>query len=550
MDLSQPTTAQLQPPVVQPDLTPSQKFDQAVNSGDIKQIMQVAAEHADTPVGVAAVKASGLMLKGDEIFNSMVDPIKKAGGLGTPEGNLVAADTAKKYFKQEDPKIRDALVYWLTGNDKMAKAMIHGGDTAVSIVPDINGKMIEVTKNELGKIVNAQELGGRKLSVDEYNQRAVGRQSYENLLTFKNQDQQQKENIIALKKTEAAKNAWGSASPQLEANNVQMYDQLGHLKKIGKELDAKTYANIMGVVSTSLGAADSSSKGSTILDQFNQDRSAYEGKTLTSEQTFALGLGKENKAGWKWTNKGIETKDGRETKSSGELRQNTNTENTNKEISSNVQKTREALFNDAKFKKLKEEDQRVLLNILENAKQLGQKQTDLASKHDVPTFMVLPSSVDISDNFSVAQAKAVQGIFNAKAMTLYENYYKDVIAKSNGVAPNPYEIEAGFTRTPEYKALLAQAKAQTNALMTDPSSKVNPGVSVDFSKSKPINEQPSNEAKVPPPTQNEPRSIGKAPPKEEATPKGVPKGSRQTGLVTDKGQPLWRAPDGSLHTKD
>jgi hypothetical protein len=33
-------------------------------------------------------------------------------------------------------------------------------------------------------------------------------------------------------------------------------------------------------------------------------------------------------------------------------------------------------------------------------------------------------------------------------------------------------------------------------------------------------------------------------------PKGVPKGSTRSGRVTTDGKPLWKAPDGSLHTED
>lgn len=543
--VTQPTQAQttVTPVVVEP--TPSQQFDEAVNTRSPQKAMEVAARNIGTPVAVAAVKAADLMLKGEQAFKEMVGPIEQAGGVQTQEGRLAVAKQAEKYFKQEEPRMRDAFVYWLSGNNDMAQAMITGGTVTKSIVTDNNGELIKVAKNQLGDIVDVEDALGRKLSREEYSKRYVGRQKYEDTLSFKGQAQQQEENIKSLKASQEVNNAYGSIAPELESKYGQIYDDLGYIRSLNKGLGAKEYADVLKFASNSLGTADSVSKGSSTLDQANQNRSANAGKSLTSEQTSALGLGKDNTAGWKWTNKGIETQDGKQSISFDELKQKQSTENKNNELTQNFQQTRRNLIESKKFAQLDKEDQNRLLNVLENSYQVSQKQLELRNKYGSPTFMVMPSSVDIEDQYGLGQAKAVQGIFNAKALQLYSAYEKKMLARSGGIAPDPKELERGFTNTPEYKALINEAKKASDKVMAEPSN-----VSMDI-KVGGREFKESKEAKAPPAAKPSTAPSGaKAPPAEEKLPKGVPKGSTRSGRVTPDGKPLWKAPDGSLHTED
>lgn len=440
----------------------AQQFDFAIESNDPKQMMVVASENIGKPVGEAAVKAADLMIKGQKSFRDMVAPIEKAGGVGTPDGNIAAAKVAQTYFKQEDPKWGQALMYYLTGNEKMGQAIITGGDISTNIVPDVNGKMIAVTKNQLGKIINAKEIGGNVLSEQEFQQRAVGRQTYENLLTFTNQKKQQEINIDSMKKSQQVNNAYASAFPELGSKYGQLYDDLEVIKK--KDLTSKEFADILRFASNSLGTADQTTKGLTILDQAQQNRSVVAGKTLTKDQTAALGL----PAGvWKWTNRGIESEDGKISKSFDELKQSTSSENKSSELKRNFEQTQQNLIQSEKFKRLDSVEQKRLLNALETSYQIGSKQIELSREFGTPSFLVQPSSFDIADKFTMGQVKAVQGMFNAKAMDLYQQYASDVMSKSGGLVPDPKEIEAGFTRTPQYRELLKAAQGETNRLLNE-----------------------------------------------------------------------------------
>ena len=531
-----PVQTTVAPVTVEPN--PSQQFDEAVNTRNPKAALEVAARNIGTPVAVAAVKAADLMLKGEQAFREMIAPVEKAGGIGTPEGNIAAAKQVEKYHKQDEPRFRDAFVYWLTGNNKMAQAMITGGTVTKSIVTDNEGKLIKVSKNQLGDIVDVEDSLGRKLTREEYDKRYVGRQRYEDTLAYKGQAQQQDENIKALKASQEVNNAYASIAPELESKYGQIYDDIGYIRSMGKGLGAKEYADVLKFTSNSLGTADSASKGTSTLDQANQNRSANAGKTLTSEQTSVLGLGKDNTAGWKWTNKGIETQDGKQSISFDELKQKQSTENRNNELTRNFQQTRRNLIESKKFQQLEQGDQNRLLNVLENAYQVSQKQLELSSKYGKPTFMVMPSSVDIEDQYGLGQAKAIQGIFNAKALQLYSAYEKKMLAESGGIAPNPKELERGFTNTPQYKALLREAKLASDKVMEEP--KVVGGNASEKEAG----------PKAPPASKPSSGPSGAKAPPEERLPKGVPKGSTRSGRVTADGKPLWKAPDGSLHTED
>lgn len=465
---------------------PSIKFDEALNSNDPRQMMGVAAEHINTPVGAAAVKATELMVQGKQNFDKIIAPIEKAGGPQSPEGKIKAVEQAQSYFKQDEPQWGKAILHYLVGNNDMAQALITGGNTVTSIVPDINGALVQVTKNQLGKIVDAKEVGSdAPISQQEYQQRAIGRQSYENLLTFKNQEQQQKDNIAALKESQKVNNAYISASPQFESKYGQLYDDLDFIK--GKDLKSKEFADVLKFASNSLGSADSSSKGLTILDQAQKNSATNAGKTVTKDQTAMLGL----PAGmWKWTNRGIESEDGKKSFSFDELKQNTSTENRSSELTRNFQQTQRNLMESEKFKKLDSNEQKRLLNALNVSLELGQKQLELARNVGTPTFMVLPTGFDIEDKYTMGQIKAVQGMFNAKAMQLYSDYERKALAQSGGVAPNPKELEAGFTRTPQYRQLLDAARQRTSDLLNEGNAQID----VAF----PAAESPAKAPKAPP----------------------------------------------------
>ncbi len=475
-------------PAVRQETTPAQDFD---NAQDAPSMLAVATKHIGTPVAVAAIKAADLFLQGEKTFNNMVAPVEKAGGLATPEGRVAAAKQAS-YFKQEDPRFFDAFIYYLSGDKGMAKKMITGGKTETVTVPDINGEQIFVTKNALGKVVDAEDVLGNKLSKEEFQNRYVGRQTYENLLSYKGQELIQKDNIEKLQKSKAVNNAWNAATPDLNSKYSSIFDDAEALR--GKEMQSAEFAEALRFSDFALGNIDAVSKGRNVLSQAQINNAKKNGEQLTKEEMAQVkGSSLLGKLGELiWTTKGIENKSTGKTLSFDELMNDQTTHDVKNEINKNYKQTQQNLFESDKFSRLDKQDQDRLRRIVNNSYSVAIKQAELQEKHGTPAFMILPTSFEMKDSYTAAQVKSLQGIFNAKAMELYNNYQEKFIARSRGIAPDPGEIEAGFVQTPEYKRLLSEAKKASNDLIERPSARID--VSYPESETRPA----ANVPKAPP----------------------------------------------------
>lgn len=467
--------------------TPAEQYDAAANAGNPAQMLAVAKEHLGTPVGAAAYHAANTLYKTSKEFDDLVGPIEKAGGVTTPEGRIQLEQKFKGV--KDNPDMWDVLLQYATGNKKYAMDLLTGGKVETNRVTDKNGKIIEVSTNALGKVVKARELGSPiDMTENEYQARGVGRQTYENTLNYINQKQINKINIDEAKISEKKNNAWLAASPMMAANASELYSHLNDIKKAAN-FAPKEYADLMKFVSNSMGIADSTSKGSTVLDQAIKDNSIFAGKSIDAKVASSLGL---EGGPWKWTASGAERQDGSEKKSFGELKQNTNTENRTSELNRNYQQTRDALLTSATLSKLSDVDQKKFMRALDLSKELGQSQALLA-KDGVPEFLSLPSSFQAEDKLGLGQAKAVQTMFNARVMPLYQEYYNKAMKNAEN-PPNPKELEAGFQQTAEYRAALAEAKAETNRLLNE---------KIELAPAKPEKKTtavapPTKEAKAPP----------------------------------------------------
>lgn len=538
-----PTPAVVPVEAPAPAQTPSQQYDEAVNTRDPKKALQVAAAHSDSPVGLAAIRAADIMLKGERDFQGMVGPIEKAGGLATPEGRIVAAEQSKKVFSQAEPRFRDALVYWLSGNKKMAQAMVTGGTTAANIVTDNNGELIKVTKNQLGDIVDAEDMRGNKLTKDEYAKRYVGRQKYEDTLGFIGQKQQQEANLKAFQETTAKTNAYATVAPELERLYTQLHDDADYLRQNNADFDPQELAKVMGYGTKALGAASNVASSQTAFDQATKDRSAKIGQTITDKEAATLNAGPKF-IGGTYTADGLVSKDGTESISYGALKQKTSSSSASKDLTENLSQTREQLIASEKFKKLSGPAQERLLRLLETSHTLGQTQLRMQQEYGSLPYIIMPSGVEISDQMGLVQAKAIQGLLSAKAAQLYPKYERQALAQSGGIIPAPNELLRGFTDTPTYRSLLTNARVATDAILSKPQ----PPAAAPAAPASPAatGAAPPPAAPATPAVQGRPAGSRPAP----RLPAGIPEGSVRTNRVTRTGQPLWRSPDGKLHTED
>ena len=442
--------------------TPSQQFDTALDSGDPKQMINVAQQNPNTPVAVAAVKMADLFHFGNTTVSSMMQPIKDVGGLDTPEGRVVAADQAKKYFSQEKPQIWNAFIYALTGNDKMAQAAITGGDILYKTVTDKNGQLVQVGINQLGKIIDAEDVNtGKKISRQEYEGRSIGRQTYENTLDYLTQKEQAVNNTnewqAKIKRDSVAEQTYRGVILPLAKRT---FDDLEFVKNL--DIDPKEKSKVFKFVNNSYSSSSRSGEEQSFLNQKQANAEANAGRDLTETERIKAGL----PAGlYQWSKDGVTNKTSKESFSFGKLLQNTNSNSKSSEIENNHTQDRASLDKYLRTSNLDKVQQDRVLRIFDAGKEIGQSLLKLNADGNAPKFLFNPNTTDSEDPFSIIQGKTVQLLTNGQLLRLnaeYSNAARDAAIKKGGLPPNPFDIEAGFTRSKDFKSVIEEGMAMTN----------------------------------------------------------------------------------------
>ena len=449
------------PENVAPAMSVGQQYDQALDSGEPHQMIKIAQANPNTPVAIAATRAADLMHFGTQTINAMVKPIEDAGGLGTPQGNIAAATEAKKYFGQEKPQMWNAFIYSLTGNKKMAQAAITGGDVLYKTVPDKEGNLIQVGINQLGKIIDAEDVGsGQKLSREEYQSRAVGRQTYENTLDYKTKEIQAKANSenwnAKTKRDSIAEQSYRGVILPLAQ---RLLDDSQSVKDISPEVRSQLFK----YVNNSMSSVAKSGESKDLLRQKQANAAINEGKQLTDSERTSLGL----PAGlYSWTKEGVKSEKTGESKSWTALDQDQSTKSKSNEIENNYSQTKESLTKYFQTLKLPKDQQDTVLRILDSGKEIGRKLLEL--QPDTPKFLFTPNTTDSEDPFSIIQGKAVQLLTNGQLLRLnaeYTNSAKAAAERKGGLPPNPFDIENGFARSSEFRKVVHEGMSMTNDLI-------------------------------------------------------------------------------------
>lgn len=447
-------------------LTPSQQFDMALETGDPKQMINVAQQNPNTPVAVAAVKVADLFHTGNQTVSAMMQPINDAGGIGTPKGNIAAANEAKKYFGQEKPQIWNAFIYALTGNDKMAQAAITGGDIVYKTVPDKSGKLVQVGINQLGKIIDAEDVDtGRKISRQDFENRSIGRQTYENTLDYLTQKDQAINNNTEwqakIKRDSIAEQTYRGVIAPLAKRT---FDDLEFVK--GLDISPEEKSKVFKFVNNSYSAASRSGEESSFLNQKQANAEANAGKDLSEAERIKAGL----PAGlYQWSKDGVINKNSKESFSFGRLLQNTNSNSKSNEIENSHTQDRASLDKYLRTANLTKEQQDRVLRIFDAGKEIGQSILKLQADGNMPKFLYTPNTSDAEDPFSIIQGKTIQLLTNAQLLRLnaeYSNAARTAAAQKGGVPPNPFDIESGFSRSKDFRDVINEGMAMTNQIIS------------------------------------------------------------------------------------
>jgi hypothetical protein len=446
--------------------TASQQFDMALESGDPKQMISVAQQNPNTPVAVAAVKVADLFHTGNQTVSAMMQPINEAGGIGTPKGNLAAASEAKKYFGQEKPQIWNAFIYALTGNDKMAQAAITGGDVVYKTVPDKNGKLVQVGINQLGKIIDAEDVDtGRKISRQDFEGRSIGRQTYENTLDYLTQKDQAIDNTKAwqnkIKRDSIAEQTYRGVIAPLAKRT---FDDLEFVKNL--DISPEEKSKVFKFVNSSYSAASRSGEEASFLNQKQANAEANAGKDLSETERIKAGL----PAGlYQWSKDGVVNKNSKESFSYGRLLQGTNSNSKSNEIDNRHTQDKASLDKYLRTANLTKEQQDRVLRIFDAGKEIGQNILRLQADGNMPNFLYTPNTADAEDPFSIIQGKTVQLLTNAQLLRLnaeYSNNARTAAAQKGGVPPNPFDIESGFSRSKDFRDVVNEGMAMTNEIIS------------------------------------------------------------------------------------
>ena len=449
------------PENVAPAKSVGQQYDEALDSGEPHQMIKIAQANPNTPVAIAATSAADLMHFGNQTVNAMTKPIEDAGGLGTPKGNIAAATEAKKYFGQEKPQMWNAFIYSLTGNKKMAQAAITGGDVLYKTVPDKEGNLIQVGINQLGKIIDAEDVGsGQKLSREEYQSRAVDRQTYENTLDYKTKEIQAKANagnwIAKTRRDSIAEQSYNGVILPLAQRLLEDSQSV-------KDISPEVRSQLFKYVNNSMSSVAKSGESKDLLRQKQANAAINEGKQLTDSERTSLGL----PAGlYSWTKEGVKSEKTGESKSWTALDQDQSTKSKSNELENNYSQTKQQLTTYFETLKLPKDQQDTVLRMLDSGKEIGRKLLEL--QPDMPKFLFTPNTTDSEDPFSIIQGKAVQLLTNGQLLRLNAEYMKKAkIAadQKGGLPPNPYDIENGFARSDLFKEAVDNGMNMTNELL-------------------------------------------------------------------------------------
>jgi hypothetical protein len=515
------TAISLERPPGQPAPEDVQAYNDAVDNRDKQGLLGLVQKDPNSEMGQVALNAIRTQVVGETQLAALTGPVEKAGGAQTPEGRIAAQKTFETV--KDHPQYGTAFVRWIMGDKEGASRMLTGGDHTNSVVWDAEGNPYTKTTNALGQIVGIVDDKNQPLSMQDVKDRKISYGSYQDTIAGKNRAQSQDLYTKDYAKATEASNAWS----QFTASSAEKAKRIRENLAGVQEVDAKTFNDVTGIITQSIGNGASSSAGTSILKNWQKGEGVRKGESISKEAQSGLSL-----AGmWKFDGKGGIVNDKGETKTFAELEQNQSTTNLAKENSNNIQQTQKSILQKEAIGELSHEAAAKLLDALKSSQEIMNEQADVLARHGRPAFVSLPSGFNITDKVSQWEAQTHQIQYSKEVMDAFQDWKKNAMVQYNktGMVPAPQELEAEFIKSGEYKRLQNEYSAKIQGALNK--SRAPAGITSRI---------PSEAEMVKP--------EGVAPP--ATLPKGVPKGAVDTGKFTKEGKKVFKARDGSLHTED
>jgi hypothetical protein len=419
-------------------------YEDAANSGNPASMYALTSRVKGTPYEEPIRRSATVMQKAASEIEEIAKPVVEAG-VGTPKGNIAASKAFETVA--DNPQKMRAFAEMLMGNPKW-RTFVTGGTPTTSIVYDKQGNMLEKTVNELGQIVSVVDSSsGKPINRDELAQRGGLVPSLEQAIGYQQEKKLSEINTADLAKSSARTNAWQAAAPELKNLNSELRDRLKSL--MGSDLSNEQRNLIGAFTNRSMGYGETVSEGLNALQQKIDNKNV----SLSASQQKSMGsvlgaLGFEAKADGSIVNKKGEAV----TKTDLEQAQKSLTNGANFEKQFNQSK--EDFLKNAVFNNLGEEEKKVLGRALDLQRMIQQKTLEIGSVHGSMPFLMNPKGYEVGDEFARGEAQALVGEFNADATEMFGRWREQQLAKyPKGKAPAPGELEAAFSRTPQFNEL-------------------------------------------------------------------------------------------------
>lgn len=440
---------QPQPATVQ---NPNAIADAAIENRDVQGLTQIAKDTIGTPASEVALRLAQTIEKGAAEFNKLVAPIEKAGGVGTPEGNIQVANVFKT--TADNPQFGTALLKYVLGDKMGAVKQVTGGDITKKISYDNNGNQIEETHNALGEALSYFDPKlGRNLTKEEYANRVGGISSWENTLKGRTEALTRAESSKLFVKEEEQANNWYQL---LQGQKPLLQENYNTLQKFKTDLDPKLYNQIVGSVSQSMGQANSKSASKSALNQLADALARGESVKVDDRIASALRLNP------KLINTSLEvkgdqlvSKDNSFKVDASKLKSLQETDTVGSETSKNAAQTMASISEAERLGKLNPVAAQQLRRVIENSQQMGRELTDATDKYGKPSFISLPTSASFIDKQAQTLAQTLTGLQNADQMENYIKYRRNAVdgyTRTNTV-PSPGEIGTKYTLQPLSKEI-------------------------------------------------------------------------------------------------
>lgn len=436
-------------------------YEDAVNSGNPASMYSLTARVKGTPYEAPVRRSAEIMQKNVSELESDVKPVLEAGGPGTPKGNLAAAQVYESIA--DKPQKMRAFVEMLLGNPKW-RTFVTGGTPTTTVGFDRNGKQLEKTVDELGRIISVVDAEtGKPLNRQEVADRGGFLSSLDNALGFQQQKELSKINALAFGKATEAINEAAAKAPELRNQYQEMRMNLQKLHQ--SDLTPEQRSAIGLFTQRTMGYSQSVSDGMNALTQKLDNKNVR----LNEGQQKSLGS-VLNVLGWKVSGDGSITKENGEAVTKSDLSQAQNTLNNSKEFARNYTQSKDDFLRSEVFKNLSPRAREMLGRTLDLQGSIERSLLESTSKNGTLPFLINPKSYQIGDEFTRGEASALIGEFNQDAAEMFAAWRDKQLAnyKAKGQLPNAGELERAFAQTQEYKNLRRTYAERNKEILTRP----------------------------------------------------------------------------------